>query len=45
LPEYRLGETTLALGTSGRFGGSPMPTSAASLQLAFKVAPDAVAKC
>jgi lactoylglutathione lyase len=44
--EYRIGATTLALTTEGgRFGDAPPPQGAASLQLAFRVPPPAVAEC
>ncbi len=43
--EYRVGATTLALTTrGGRFGDAPPPQGAASLQLAFRVPPPAVAE-
>ncbi|MEQ9641068.1 MAG: VOC family protein [Alphaproteobacteria bacterium] len=45
--EYRMGATTLALAVhGGRFGDAPPPPhDGPSLQLAFRVAPDAVAAC
>ena len=44
--EYRVGSTTLALTTQGgRFGDPPPAQGAASLQLAFRVPPQAVADC
>jgi len=43
--EYRIGANTLALTVPGRFGDAPSPHGAASLQLAFRVPPPAVAEC
>jgi len=44
--EYRLGSTTLALTThGGRFNGTPPAQGTLSLQLAFRVPPQAVAGC
>jgi catechol 2,3-dioxygenase-like lactoylglutathione lyase family enzyme len=44
--EYRLGSTVLVLTTAGgRYADSPTPAGAASLQLAFRVPPEAVAEC
>ena len=44
--EYRIGSTTLALTThGGRFNDTPPAQGALSLQLAFRVAPHAVADC
>jgi len=44
--EYRVGSTTLALtAQGGRFDDTPTPHGAASLQLAFRVPPQAVAAC
>jgi catechol 2,3-dioxygenase-like lactoylglutathione lyase family enzyme len=44
--EYRVGSTTLALTThGGRFNDRPPEKGALSLQLAFRVAPHAVADC
>jgi lactoylglutathione lyase len=44
--EYRIGSTTLALTThGGRFNDPPPAQGALSLQLAFRVAPQAVAEC
>jgi len=44
--EYRIGSTTLALTTHlPRFNDAPPPQGALSLQLAFRVAPQAVADC
>ena len=44
--EYRVGATTLALTVHGpRFGGAPPAAGDLSLQLAFRVAPAAVAEC
>jgi catechol 2,3-dioxygenase-like lactoylglutathione lyase family enzyme len=44
--EYRVGANTLALAAySGLFDDAPPPKGALSLQLAFRVAPDMVAKC
>ena len=44
--EYRVGSTTLALTTHGaRFNDTPPEQGALSLQLAFRVAPQAVADC
>jgi lactoylglutathione lyase len=43
--EYSLGDTTLVLAAGGRFGDQAPSPQQAALQLAFKVAPDAVARC
>jgi lactoylglutathione lyase len=43
--EYSLGDTTLVLAVGGRFGDEAPSPHHAALQLAFKVAPDAVARC
>ena len=44
--EYRVGSTTLALTAHGaRFNDTPPEQGALSLQLAFRVAPQAVANC
>lgn len=43
--EYRVGATTLALTVHGRFDDTPPQPGALSLQLAFRVAPQAVADC
>ena len=44
--EYRVGSTTLALTThGGRFNDTPPARGALSLQLAFRVPPQAVADC
>jgi catechol 2,3-dioxygenase-like lactoylglutathione lyase family enzyme len=44
--EYRVGSTTLALTVHGaRFNDTPPAQGALSLQLAFRVAPQAVADC
>jgi catechol 2,3-dioxygenase-like lactoylglutathione lyase family enzyme len=44
--EYRVGANTLALTVhSPRFGGAPPVAGDLSLQLAFRVAPSAVAEC
>jgi lactoylglutathione lyase len=44
--EYRIGANTLALTTyGGRFDDPPPPRGALSVQLAFRVAPSAVAQC
>jgi catechol 2,3-dioxygenase-like lactoylglutathione lyase family enzyme len=44
--EYRVGSTTLALTVQGaRFNDEPPAQCALSLQLAFRVAPQAVAEC
>jgi lactoylglutathione lyase len=44
--EYRIGSNILALtAAGGRFGDQPPPSGAASLQLAFRVPPPAVAEC
>jgi catechol 2,3-dioxygenase-like lactoylglutathione lyase family enzyme len=44
--EFRVGSNILALaGRGGRFNDPPPPTGAASLQLAFRVAPSEVATC
>lgn len=44
--EYRLGSTTLALTThGGRFSDAPPAQGTLSLQLAFRVPPQAVAGC
>src|SRR5215510_12898318 len=44
--EYRVGATTLALTThGGRFNYTPPAPGSLSLQLAFRVAPQAVAAC
>jgi lactoylglutathione lyase len=44
--EYRLGSTTLALTThGGRFNDAPPAQGTLSLQLAFRVPPQAVAGC
>ncbi len=43
--EYRAGANTLALSAPGRFGDPPAAPGAASLQLAFRVPPPAVAEC
>jgi catechol 2,3-dioxygenase-like lactoylglutathione lyase family enzyme len=44
--EYRVGSTTLALTTHGaRFSDPPPAHGALSLQLAFRVTPQAVAEC
>lgn len=44
--EYRVGANTLALAAyGGLFNDAPPPRGALSLQLAFRVAPDLVAKC
>jgi lactoylglutathione lyase len=43
--EYRIGANTLALTVHGRFGDSPPPPGAHSLQMAFRVPPQAVADC
>jgi lactoylglutathione lyase len=44
--EYRVGATTLALTAhGGRFNDTPPVPGALSLQLAFRVAPQAVAEC
>ena len=43
--EYRVGSTTLALTVHGRFGDPPPAQGALSLQLAFRVSPQAVADC
>ena len=44
--EYRVGANTLALAAyGGLFNDAPPPEGALSLQMAFRVAPDMVAKC
>jgi catechol 2,3-dioxygenase-like lactoylglutathione lyase family enzyme len=44
--EFTLGPNVLALTSpGGRFGDPPTPQGAASVQLAFRVPPDAVAEC
>lgn len=43
--EYRVGANTLALTVPGRFGDAAAEKGAASLQLAFRVPPPAVAEC
>ena len=44
--EYRVGSTTLALTAHGaRFNDTPPEQGALSLQLAFRVSPQAVAEC
>jgi catechol 2,3-dioxygenase-like lactoylglutathione lyase family enzyme len=44
--EYRVGSNTLALTAHGsRFNDAPPPPGALSIQMAFRVAPDMVAKC
>jgi len=44
--EYRVGATTLALTAhGGRFDDAPPPRGMLSLQLAFRVSPQAVADC
>lgn len=43
--EYRVGANTLALTVPGRFGDAPSGKGTASLQLAFRVPPPAVAEC
>ena len=44
--EYRVGNNTLALTRhSPRFGGEPPAPGSLSLQLAFRVSPQAVAQC
>jgi lactoylglutathione lyase len=44
--EYRVGANTLALAASGGlFNDPPPPQGTLSLQMAFRVAPDVVAKC
>lgn len=44
--EYRVGSTTLALTVhGGRFGDPPPAQGTLSLQLAFRVPPEAVAEC
>jgi lactoylglutathione lyase len=44
--EYRIGSTTLALAAhGGRFDDPPPPRGVLSLQLAFRVPPQAVAEC
>jgi len=43
--EYRIGANTLALTVHGRFGDPPSPAGALSLQMAFRVPPQAVAEC
>lgn len=44
--EYRIGSTTLALTThGGRFDDPPPAAGALSVQLAFRVPPQAVAEC
>jgi lactoylglutathione lyase len=44
--EYRVGANTLALtAAGGRFGDVALPVGAASMQLAFRVAPAEVASC
>ena len=44
--EFRIGTNILALtAPGGRFGDAPPETGAASLQLAFRVPPPAVAEC
>lgn len=43
--EFRIGATTLALTTHGRFDDPPPAPGALSLQLAFRVPPPAVAEC
>jgi lactoylglutathione lyase len=44
--EYRIGANTLALTVHGpRFGGEPPVPGSLSLQLAFRVPPQAVAEC
>jgi lactoylglutathione lyase len=43
--EYRVGANTLALTVPGRFGDAVADKGAASLQLAFRVPPPAVAEC
>jgi catechol 2,3-dioxygenase-like lactoylglutathione lyase family enzyme len=44
--EYRIGANTLALAArGGLFHDPPPPEGALSLQMAFRVAPDMVAKC
>jgi lactoylglutathione lyase len=44
--EYRLGANTLALAAhGGLFNDPPPPQGALSLQMAFRVAPETVAKC
>jgi len=44
--EYRIGANTLALAArGGLFNDPPPPEGALSLQMAFRVAPDMVAKC
>jgi lactoylglutathione lyase len=44
--EYRIGANTLALAAhGGLFNDPPPPQGALSLQMAFRVAPDVVAKC
>jgi lactoylglutathione lyase len=44
--EYRIGANTLALAArGGLFNDPPPPQGALSLQMAFRVAPDMVAKC
>jgi lactoylglutathione lyase len=44
--EYRIGSTTLALTTHGaRFNDEPPAAGALSLQLAFRVPPQAVVEC
>lgn len=43
--EYRVGTTTLALTVPGRFGDPAPIQGAASLQLAFRVPPPAMAEC
>lgn len=44
--EYRIGSTTLALTThGGRFNDPPPAAGALSVQLAFRVPPQAVAEC
>jgi lactoylglutathione lyase len=43
--EYRIGANTLALAARGGLFNDPPPQGALSLQMAFRVAPDMVAKC
>lgn len=43
--EYRVGATTLALTVHGRFNDAPPAPGALSVQLAFRVPPQAVADC
>lgn len=44
--EYRIGANTLALTVHGsRFGGEAPPPGSLSMQLAFRVPPQAVAEC